>query len=94
MEYVSIIAVLAALAVAVQYLKRSGRIGAPTRRLTVEQRVPLSNGCQLVLVRLDNEELLLAAGTSGCTLLTARVLSPGPPPAVIDIRREQRACAG
>lgn len=94
MELASVIAVLAALAAAVQYLKRSGRIGAPAKRLTVEQRVPLSNGCQLVLVRLDNEELLLATGGSGCTLLTARALTPAPPPAVLEMRREQRACAG
>lgn len=94
MEIVSVLAVLAALAISAHFLKRLGRTGGVARRVTVEQRVPISNGCQLVLVRLDNQELLLAASGGTCTLLTTCVPSPAPPPAVIEMRREQRACAG
>jgi flagellar biogenesis protein FliO len=94
MEIVSILGVLAALAVSGHLLKRFGRAGGPARRVSVEQRLPIANGCQLVLVRLDNQELLLATNGSSCTLLTTHVPLPAPPPAVIELRREQRACAG
>lgn len=93
MELLSVLAVLAALAASVHLAKRSGRLATATRRLTIEQRVSLSSGCQLVLVRLDDQELLLASTGNGCTLLTALVPTSAPPPAVIELRRGQRACA-
>ncbi len=94
MEILSILAVLAALVISAHFLKRFGRTGGVARRVTVEQRIPIANGCQLVLVRLDNQELLLATSGTSCTLLTTHGASPAPPPAVIEMRREQRACAG
>ena len=94
MEIVSILGVLAALVISGQLLKRFGRAGGTGKRISVEQRVPIANGCQLVLVRLDNQELLLATSGSSCTLLTTHAPLPAPPPAVIEMRREQRACAG
>lgn len=94
MEILSVLAVLAALATGAHFLRRSGKFRAPAKRMTVEQRMPIATGCQLVLVRLDNEELLLAAGSGGCTLLTKHASSPAPPPAIIELRREHRACAG
>jgi len=91
-ELISVLAVLAALAASGHYLKRHARLTSPARRLSVEQRVSIANGCELVLVRLDKEELLLAAGASGCTLLKTGPTAPAPPPAVVEMHQEHRAC--
>ena len=93
MEIVGVVAVLAAFAAGAHFLKRAGRFAPKEKRLTVEQRLSIANGCLLVLVRHGNEELLLATSASGCTLLSTHV-DAAPPPAMVAIRQERRACAG
>lgn len=41
-------------------------------RLQILQRVTVANGCQLVSVMWEGEELLLATGTPACTVLARK----------------------
>lgn len=41
-------------------------------RVQVQQRVPLANGCQLVVVNWDGRELLIATGNQPCTLVACK----------------------
>jgi hypothetical protein len=41
----------------------------------VQQRVAIANGCQLVVVNWDGQELLIATGSQACTLVAAKPAS-------------------
>lgn len=56
-------------------LKRFRGHQTPAARLHVQQRVPLAAGSQLIVVRWDGRELLLAAGSQSCTLLADKPLA-------------------
>jgi len=57
------------------FLKRFRGTQAPVPRLQVQQRVQLAAGTQLVVVRWDGRELLLAAGAHSCTLIADKSLA-------------------
>lgn len=63
-------AVLGALWFTVQWLQRRQQ-GATATRLTVQQRLAVSNQLQLLVVRWDGNELLLSAGGNECRLLAS-----------------------
>ena len=56
-------------------LKRYRGAQSPVSRLHVQQRVPLAAGTQLIVVRWDGRELLLAAGAHSCTLIADKPLA-------------------
>lgn len=56
-------------------LKRYRGAQSPVPRLQVQQRVPLAAGTQLIVVRWDGRELLLAAGAQSCTLIADKPLA-------------------
>jgi hypothetical protein len=41
-------------------------------RVQVRQRVPVSNGCQLLLIEWDGQELLVATGGQPCTVMASK----------------------
>ena len=47
--------------------------GTP-HRVSVQQRISLVNGCQLVVVHWDGREILLAAGNLPCSVLADKPL--------------------
>lgn len=48
------------------------RAGQPGPRVRVQQRVPIANGCQLVVVDWDGQELLIATGSQHCTVVATK----------------------
>ena len=57
----------------------------PAARVQIRQRVPVANGCQLVVVNWDGQDLLLATGTQACTLVAAKPAAAAPPPPEVSV---------
>jgi hypothetical protein len=55
-----------------QALRRFRGGDAPRGRVQVQQRIPLANGCQLVVIHWDGREMLLATGNHPCTLVASK----------------------
>ncbi len=78
-----ILFVLGALAASISLLKKRGSglkwpsLKQKTRRLEVVERVVLSPQANLVLVRLDHREILIATSGGGCSLLEERKMANG-----------------
>lgn len=68
----AIAGVLALLWLMLTGLRRLKGHAAAGGQLQVVQRVPLAQGCQLVAVKWEGQELLLAAGGQTCTVLARR----------------------
>lgn len=66
-----------------QALKRLRVNNEPMNRVSVQQRVPLANGCQLVVVRWDDRELLLATGNHPCTVVASKPATIAAPQAEV-----------
>lgn len=58
-------------------LKRMRGNTKPGALITVQQRIPITNNCQLIVVHWDGRELLLSTGTQPCSLVASK---PVPPP--------------
>lgn len=78
-----ILVVLCALAAALTFLRKRGSrmkwppLSRKARRLEVVERLILSPQANLVLVRLDQREILIAASVSGCSVLEERKWANG-----------------
>ncbi|MBM3783160.1 MAG: hypothetical protein FJW30_02310 [Acidobacteria bacterium] len=94
LQILAVLAAVGGLAVASHWLRRANLGSNAGRRLAVEQRVNLSPGCQLVLVRWDNQEFLLSTGAQPCSLVSLPSNSAPPPAVAVPIRKDLRACAG
>lgn len=53
-------------------LRRLRSNQAGTQRVRVQQRVSLANGCQLVVIQWDGQEILLATGNHPCNVLAQK----------------------
>jgi flagellar biogenesis protein FliO len=62
-----------------QALRRFRVAKTTTPAIQIRQRVSLDNRCQLVVVHWDGKDLLLAAGTQGCTVVATRAIPLAPP---------------
>ena len=60
--------VLGVLWIGLHLLQRRQRLAGPPR-LSIEQRLPVSGQCHLILVRWDGRELLLASTSQSCQLI-------------------------
>lgn len=58
---------------------RPSRIPGPG--FHVLQRIPVANGCHLLVAQWDGQQLLIATGNQPCTLLASRPLPPPVEPA-------------
>ena len=78
-----ILLVLIALAASITILKKRGSsmkwpaLKRSPRRLEVVERVVLSPQANLVLVRLDQREILIATSAAGCSVLEERKMANG-----------------
>ena len=78
-----ILVVLCALAAALGFLRKRGALikwpvlKKKARRLEVVERLVLSPQANLVLLRLDEREILIATSTSGCSILEERKWANG-----------------
>jgi hypothetical protein len=78
----AIFAVLGLLWLTLQALRRYRTTEPGTPALRIHQRVSITNGCHLVVVRWDGQDLLLSAGSQGCTIVATRAVPLDPRPAV------------
>jgi len=53
----------------------------------VRQRIPIANGCHLLVAHWDGQQLLIATGNQPCTLIASR---PLPPP--VESQKASAAC--
>ena len=78
-----ILVVLGALAAAIALLKKRGSslkwpaLKRKTRRLEVVERLVLSPQANLILVRLDQREILIATSSGGCNVIEERKMANG-----------------
>lgn len=57
-------------------LKRIRGNAKPSAQITVQQRIPITGNCQLVVVHWDGQELLLSTGTQPCMLVSSKPIQP------------------
>ena len=78
-----ILAVLGALAAAIAVMRKRGanvkwpHMSRKVRRLEVVERLVLSPQANLVLIRLDEREILIATSGTGCSVLEERKMASG-----------------
>ena len=78
-----ILVVLSALAASIAILKKRGSslkwpaLKRTPRRLEVVERVVLSQQANLILVRVDQREILIATSSGGCSVLEERKMANG-----------------
>ncbi|MBL8242487.1 MAG: hypothetical protein JNM66_33990 [Bryobacterales bacterium] len=76
MEYIvqltAVVGTIGLLWLTLQALRRfrTGRIQC--QRVLVQQRISVSNGCQLVVIRWDGQDMLLATGAQACTVVASK----------------------
>lgn len=78
-----ILVVFCALAAAIAILRKRGSslkwpaLTGKRRRMEIVERLALSPQANLVLVRLDQREILIATASSGCSVLEERKIANG-----------------
>lgn len=94
LQLAAVAVTIALLWITLQGLKRLQSRGQPRAGLRIAQRIPLANGCQLVAVHWDGQDLLIATGAQPCTLIASRPSAAPPPPVVSGTREAASAWAG
>jgi len=78
-QVAAILGVLGLLWLTLLALRRF-RVAEPaTPAIRIRQRIPIANGCHLLVVQWDGKDLLLAAGAQGCTVVASRAIPLAPP---------------
>lgn len=60
-----------------QALRRFRGPDRPGPRVRVKQRVTIANGCQLVVIDWDGQEMLIATGNQACTVVASKSAEEG-----------------
>ena len=82
-QFSLILVVLGALAAVITVMRKRGasvkwpQLNRKARRLEVVERLVLSTQANLVLVRLDEREILIATSSAGCSVLEERKMASG-----------------
>lgn len=76
MQLAAVCGTLGMLAFTLSAFKRARGEAKTTARISVQQRIPLGNNCQLIVVHWDGRELLLTTGTQPCSLVASKPIAP------------------
>lgn len=71
-QLAAIVGVIGLLWLTLHTLRRFRAAPSSAARLQILQRVPVANGCHLLVVNWDGRELLIATGAQPCTLVAAK----------------------
>jgi flagellar biogenesis protein FliO len=75
LQIAAVIGVIGLLWLTLNSLRRLRANGSNGPRLQIQQRISIANGCQLVLVQWDGQELLLATGAQNCTVVSRKPIA-------------------
>ena len=71
-RFAAILGTIGLLGLTLYGMRRFKGAQSPGARMRVQQRVTVANGCQLVVVHWDGQELLIATGSQPCSLVASK----------------------
>lgn len=75
LQIAAVIGVIGLLWLTLNTMRHLRAKGSNGPRLKIQQRISVANGCQLVIVRWDGQELLLATGAQNCTVVASKPIA-------------------